>query len=184
MVEPRPVPMGPEYPYADSPAARMLKSGIQGQKANGVSLRTIAKKLEYRQATVLSHMANGRVGIPIERAADIARAVGLDEREFLNAVLAQRKPKARALFQSQEEEVFGLASELRVIADKPLDNLTDDQKAVIREAVSDPQPGRRWLTLAELATVALLRRLRPGFRSTGLGADDLKAIEESLSRHH
>src|SRR5690554_2445042 len=88
-----------DYPFQDTTAAKMLKSGLSQQKQEGRSLRTIAKSLSYSQATVLSHMANGRIRVPIERATEIARAIDIDERDFLAAVVAQRTDDAHRLLE-------------------------------------------------------------------------------------
>ena len=150
-------PPPPPFEYGETDAARMLRSGLNRQKANGISLRAVAKKLRYAQATVLSHMANGRVAVPIERATQIAREVELDEREFLAAVVAQRAPEAKNLLSQGYETAFGLVAEIAMIAGTPPDQLTDEQKAVIREVAGDASPRRRWLSLAELRAVTVIR---------------------------
>ena len=170
----------PPFHYGDTDAARMLRSGLNRQKANGVSLRAVAKKLRYAQATVLSHMANGRVAVPIERATQIARAVEIDEREFLAAAVAQRAPEAKNLLGQGYETAFGLVAEIAMIAGTPPDQLTDEQKAVIREVAGDASPRRRWLSLAELRAVTVIREAKPNFRLNGLSAADLNFIQAGL----
>ena len=173
-------PPPPPFEYGDTDAARMLRSGLNRQKANGISLRAVAKKLRYAQATVLSHMANGRVAVPIERATQIAREVELDEREFLAAVVAQRAPEAKDLLSQGYETSFGLVAEIAMIAGTSPDQLTDEQKAVIREVVGDASPRRRWLSLAELRAVTVIREAKPNFRLNGLSAADLNFIQAGL----
>ena len=173
-------PLRPPFEYGDTDAARLLRSGLNRQKANGVSLRTVAKKLRYAQAAVLSHMANGRVAVPIERATQIARAVEVDEREFLAAAVAQRAPEAKNLLGQGHEIAFGLVAEIAMIAGAPPDQLTDEQKAVIREVAGDASPRRRWLSLAELRAVTMIREAKPNFHLNGLSAADLNFIQAGL----
>ena len=173
-------PFRPAFEYEGTDAARMLRSGLNRQKANGISLRAIAKKLRYAQATVLSHMANGRVAVPIERATQIAREVELDEREFLAAVVAQRAPEAKYLLSEGYETAFGLVAEISMIAGAPPDQLTDEQKSVIREVAADANPRRRWLSIAELRAVTVIRDAKPNFRQNGLSAADLNFIHAGL----
>lgn len=174
------VPIGPDYPYYDTAAKLMLKSGIDFQKRQGTSLRTLAKNLGYRQATVLSHMANGRVGIPIERAVEIADAVGIDPASFLVAVVAQKAPEASMLLDANGGTRHSLANELSTIAGAGLDQLTEDKKHILREVAEAQDPGRRWLSTAELAAVALIRNLRPEFKSRGLSSSDMIRIDAAL----
>src|SRR5688572_16263254 len=82
-----------EHRWAETLAARMLASGLKvAALERGLSLRAIGGRLEYKQPVVLSHMATGRVPIPLDRALDIAREVGLPDKPFLEAVLQQRHP--------------------------------------------------------------------------------------------
>lgn len=172
-----------ERDYSDSRAAIMLRAGLDAaSKERRLSIRALGKILRYKQATVLSHMANGRVGIPVDRATEIARAVGLNEREFLLAVVAQRAPEAEKVLADEQGETFSLASEVELIAGVPLDQLSAEHKEVIRNVVADPQPARRWLSLAELQTVAVIRNVRPTFRSQGLPSADLAGIEALLEQ--
>jgi len=176
MEERRPRSPREEFSFADTAAARMLKDGLDRQKTKGVSLRSIAKRLHYAQATVLSHMANGRVGIPIERATEIAREVGLDQREFLAAAVAQRAPEAQVLLAGVPTGNFGLVAELAMVAGGSLDELSDEQKSVMREVAADPRPARRWLSIAELPAVNLIREARPHVRQHGLSSADMNLI--------
>ncbi|PHQ63437.1 MAG: hypothetical protein COC10_06175 [Sphingobium sp.] len=174
-----------DYPFAETAAARMLSDAIRLKQAEGVSLRKLAPMLGYKQATVLSHMANGRIPVPIAKATDIAVAVGLPQSEFLIAAMDQREPEAHTLLAAAPVD-FGLtpngfADELEEVAGRPLDALTTEQKEVIRKVVVDPSPARRWLSEAELPAVALLRRLRPGVEQNGLAPSDRALIADALS---
>lgn len=157
----------------------LLAGAIADRARERVSLRELGRRLEYKQPVVLSHMATGRVPIPIDRAIDIARVVGLPARRFLLAVLEQRHPGID--WSMLEESLGGFAAELETIAAKPLDELPSDAKHVLREAVTDPTPSRRWLTTAELPTVELIRHLRPSFGRDGLERTDLIAVRTSLN---
>ena len=156
----------------------LLAGAISDRARERVSLRELGRRLEYKQPVVLSHMATGRVPIPIDRAIDIARVVGIPARRFLLAVLEQRHPGID--WSMLEESPGGFAAELETIAAKPLDDLPTDTKGVLREAVIDPQPSRRWLTTAELPTVELIRSLRPSFGEEGLERADSIAVRDSL----
>jgi transcriptional regulator with XRE-family HTH domain len=172
---------GPAHPFAETRAAMMLKRGFDRQKDKGVSLRSVARTLNYAQATVLSHMANGRVAVPIERAAEIARAVGIDESEFLSAAVEQRAPEAARLLGGMPDgDPFNLATEVTMIAGKKLDELSDEQKSIIREVAADLHPGRRWLSIAEVPTVTLVRQCKPDFRNTGLTASEMRRVQAAL----
>jgi hypothetical protein len=165
-------------PHADSEAAMLLAGAIAERARERVSLRELGRRLEYRQPVVLSHMATGRVPIPIDRALDIAGVVGLSPKRFLHAVLEQRHPGID--WSLLTDSVSGTAAELETIAGKPLDELTAGAKAVLREVVIDPQPRRRWLSTAELPAVELLRELRPQLREQGLSAEDKVELRRSM----
>lgn len=173
------------FPYSDTRAAMMLSEGLRrASRDRGISLRSIGKSLGYKQATVLSHMANGRVAIPIERAADIARAVGLPPADLLAAAVEQRSPEAADLLPISRnlarEDDQGITFELRLIAGQEMDELNAGQKSVLREVVADGSASRRWLSVAELPVVLMLRRLRPDISRNGLSIQDREAIERAL----
>lgn len=177
------------YPYADTRAAMMLRNALdrQGRERN-LSMRALAKQLGYKQATVLSHMANGRVAIPLERASEIARAVALPASEFLAAAVAQRAPEAAELltidpYASAERDAThstGFITELTGFAGVPPEALNSEQMQVMREVALDPRPLRRWLTAAELPVMVQLRRIRPNISAESLSTRELAAIEAAL----
>lgn len=168
-----------QFPFAESRAAGMLREGIARQASVGRSLRSLGTKLGYKQATVLSHMAKGRVPIPLERARDIAAALEIAEPDFLGAVVEQRVPGASALL-SEGNPSFGLASDLTQIAGSGLDQLSPEQKSVMKEVAADPHPRRRWLAVAEIPYVNLVRSLRKGAQQEGLSEKDLARMREAL----
>lgn len=168
-----------DYPYASSRAAQMLAEGLRRASADrGLSVRQIGKRLGYSQAVVLSHWATGRAPIPIDRAVDIAREVGLPKKQFLFSVLEQRHQEVDWSLITSPGDEFVL--ELEGLAGTPLSALDPDQRQVMREVVCDPRPARRWLSPAEIPAVEMLRELRPLIRSEGLSPADKKALRQAL----
>jgi hypothetical protein len=172
--------------YKDSAAARLLSAGLaKAASERGLSQRALAKQMGYKQSVVLSHMALGRVPIPLERAAQFADLLLIDKREFITAVLAQRLPEIdwSELISSRpaSTETSDLASSLEAIAQGELDALSFGQKVVIREAATDRYAEERWLSVHEVPAMALLRSLRPNMASEGLSLEDREAITEVLT---
>ena len=169
---------------ADSHAARMLSAGLEiAWRERRLSARKIAELLNYKQSVVLSHMASGRVPIPIDRAEQIADVLHLDREEFLKAILRQRHPEVDWRFiegQAEGASSEGLAHELSVSMGKPLGELSMEQRAVMREVAADPQPRRRWLSVHELIAVETIREARPSISSEGMPPSDLQAIRKAL----
>ncbi|WP_156906373.1 helix-turn-helix domain-containing protein [Novosphingobium acidiphilum] len=169
--------------FAATRAAGMLREAIPQQT---MSLRSIAKKLNYKQATVLSQMAKGRIQIPLERATEIARVMGIDPGEFLLAAIEQRTEDAHLINNSDfsDGRKGGFQMNLMMIAGiesgRGLDDLTEVQKRIIREVVAEAQPERRWLSVAELPAMIHLRRLRPRIAHQGLNDHDMAAIKDAL----
>lgn len=169
-----------DYPFGESRAAEMLRHAFErAQAERGLSIRSIGKLLGYKQATVLSHMANGRVAVPLERATEIARAVELAPADFLLAALEQRNSEAAGLMSGSHElsrQPHDFAFEMRAIAGVDIDQLSVEQKAVLREVVNEPHPGRRWVTLAELPTILALREAWPDVSERGLPRSVLSEV--------
>ena len=167
---------------AESHAARMLNEGLaRASQLRGLSQRKIAALLGYKQAVVLSHMASGRVPIPIDRAEDIAEVLEIDPAKFLQAVVHQRHPSVSwSLLGSQSESGDPIVNELAVSLGKPVSELSQEQRSVMREVAADPRPRRRWLTVHELTAVSALREVRPTMGSEGLSALELEAIRDAL----
>ena len=164
-----------DFPYASTPAAQMLSEGLRTASAErGLSLRQIGKNLNYSQAVVLSHMANGRVPIPLDRAVDIAREVGLPAKRFLEAVLRQRHPQVEWGLLTTAGDEFAL--ELEKLAGKPLSALSAQHRRILREAVRDPKPESRWLTISELPAIDLIRRLFPNVGTEGISSSDRELL--------
>lgn len=168
--------------YRDTEAARMFSAGLRRTAAEqGISQREIAKSLGYKQSVVLSHMALGRVPIPIERAAQFAEHLHLDARTFLAAVLKQRYPEIDWKTSLREDETelraTHLAQSIEAIACRPIDQLAPEQMRVMREVAADPHAERRWLSVHEVQAIDLLRRLLPKIASDGLSREDQNLIE-------
>ena len=173
-----------EHPFAESAAARMLADAIRRKQAAGFSLRRLAPTLGYKQSTVLSHMANGRIPIPMARAKEIAAVMGISQSEFLIAVMEQREPEASTMLMAGPIDLArspqSFAEELEEIAGRRLDDLTSEQKDVMRKVAVDPSPARRWLAEAEIPTVQLLRRLRPDDEHAPIDSADRDLIAAVL----
>jgi hypothetical protein len=166
----------------------MLRDGLErASRERRLSVRALAKKLAYKQATVLSHMANGRVAVPLERASGIARELDLPEAEFLVAAVEQRAPQAADLLrkntpiQSTESVGSGFITQLAEIVGTLLEHLNEEQKQVVREVVLEPRPRRRWLSTAELPAVLVLRQARPEMTKDGLPSIELERLLRALS---
>lgn len=161
----------------------MLEGAMKAAQAAGRSQSEVAKDLKYKTSVVLSHMTAGRVPIPIDRAKDIAKALGLDPNNFLLAVLEQRFPDVdfTTLFNisySSEKTVRQLES----IAGCSLDELPANTRAVLEEVVAARNPRRRWLAPVELPNIELVRNLRPDSPFSGLTDEDRRSIEKALRR--
>lgn len=177
------------YPYKNTRAAIVLSRAIDA-KSPGTSLREMAGLLGYRSAVVLSHMRTGRLPIPVDRARDIAEMVGLNEQEFLMAVLEQRYPRidfTSALDtrkRAREAETkcdTGLAAELATLSGRSLDDLEPECVGVLREVVSDRHPRRRWLSVAEAGLIDVVRTARPDLARDGLTAGQAAALAKALN---
>ncbi len=158
------------YPYAGSRAAKMLSDRLATAAAERwMSTRKLAKLLEIKQPSVISHLANGRLPIPVERAVPLALALQMDAAAFLAAVMEQRFPSvdlgllaARSDTRPQGPELDWLHQLSGIRAEQ----LTSEQARVIGEAARDLRPSERWIEPAE---VPYVRRLRELTRKDELG---------------
>lgn len=168
------------YQWANTEAARMLLSGLERAKEQrGLSVRQLAKQLNYKQAVVLSHMANGRAPIPIDRAEEIAQLLEMSPQKFLRAVIEQRHPEVNWRLISKPSDSpddDGLASELELILDAPLSKLSAEQRRVLREVAAEQRPSRRWLTVHELPFAERWRA-----HQGDLGRQSQSEVDEILS---
>jgi hypothetical protein len=160
-----------KYPHAETAAAKMLAQGLRTAAAERkLSLREIGRRLGYSQPVVLSHMATGRVPIPIDRAVEIAEAVGISPDAFLEAVLEQRHPSIG--WRMAKGRSDPLCDELTSLAGTALSSLPKGRQQVLRDAVDSADAEERWLSKAELPVVRLLRELFPHMKEGGLTAGD------------
>lgn len=179
-----------DYPMVNTKACQMLKAAVEkAQDTKGWSQRYISDKLGYKNSVVLSHMVTGRIQISIDRAMDFSRVLSIPPGEFLLAVLEQRHPEIdfRKLFQIDStgksamkvkaNEPSALLNELESIAGMPVDQLPMPTIKVLRAAVADAAPQRRWLEPHEMSIVDLIRKNRPD----GLSADERRALESMIA---
>jgi transcriptional regulator with XRE-family HTH domain len=162
-----------EHRYANTEAAKMLANGLRSARdERGLSLREIGRRLGYKQAVVLSHMANGRVAVPTDRAPEIARQVGIAPEQFLKAVLLQHHPDVdwELIIGGPHEQLLG----------KPLSTLSPGHKRVLQEVVEDRWPEERWLSIREVAVVRLLRELFPQLHTDGLSAAERSTLQSCV----
>ena len=177
------IPVGDQYPNAESEAAVCLRRALDRLKREEKrSLRSVARELGYKQPVTISHMANGRMLIPVERAHDIALVAGIDPEYFQKIVLKQRYPNVEFNFQQEQRTMFQLSSDvssaLGEFEDGQMPSLS--QSRVIREVLRDERAAERWLSPHELLTVQIIRRLRNNFTAEGLSAPDLELLRYIL----
>jgi transcriptional regulator with XRE-family HTH domain len=164
-----------QHRYANTAAATILADGLRSAaQERGLSLREIGRRLGYRQPVVLSHMASGRVPVPIDRATDIAQQVGISPDHFLEAVLSQHHPEVEWGLITGKPGHF--LQGLEKAAGKPLVALSAGHHRILREVVKDTKPEERWLSMPEIAAVRLLRELFPRMPTSGLSEDDRDAL--------
>lgn len=169
-----------DFPFRGTEAADLLAAALASAKAQGTSLRSVGRVLGYKQPVVLSHMASGRVAIPIERAADLARALEIDQREFVLAVLEQRYPGLPwgDLLITPAGRVV---RRIEIASGRALDDCNEEQVAVMMEAAAEPRPRRRWLAVPEIEVIAAIRSACPEVQAKGLERADLDGVEALLS---
>lgn len=172
------------FQWAETAAAKMLHHGLErARDQRGLSIRQLAKSLDYKQAVVLSHMATGRAPIPIDRAEEIAAALEIDQSRFLRAVLAQRHPEVNWELVTDKAQPTGadsLAAQLEIILNAPLSDLTSEQRRVMREVAADRSPGRRWLSVHELPMMEAMRDRPSSAQVDELSDEEIDAILASL----
>ena len=171
-----------DRPYGSSRAAQILARAIEDlHRREKVSQRQLAKRLGYKQSVLLSHWANGRVPIPIERVAELAEALILDERQFLLAVLSQRHPTFNwDILEDEHTPAFHFVRELEQIAGMPVEDFEAGQKMVMRQAAADGRADLRWLAIHEMPVAALLRKVMPILDQDVIAQMDMHAIEAAI----
>ena len=166
------------YPFRDTAAADMLSRALSKYSEQpGRSIRKLGALLGYKQAAILSHMATGRVPIPLDRAAELAQALEMPEGRFVSEVLRQRHPEAYAALARATPEDRHL---LVVDADADASGLSPVQARIIREVGRDARPQERWMSVPELEVMELIRTTCPHVSTEGLTRDELNAISIGL----
>lgn len=171
---------GNPHPFADTRASTMLSSALRAHMVReAISMRQVARNLGM-SAAVLSHMANGRVPIPVDHAITLADAFGIPRSAMVAAVLQQRFPDAikeinlSAAVDGSDSQI----QRLQFVLGKPLEDLTLEQQEVVREVVDSSSPQTRWLKVSEVPAVRLIRELRP----EGISVQDYEAIRAVLQK--
>ena len=171
------------FPHVDTDAALALQSALGRAKTQKkMSLRAIAKTLNYKQAAVLSHMASGRIPIPVERAEEIAIALDINPSAFMKMVLKQRYPNMSLAVEQHVFDHHALLSGLDTSLPPGLNNATPSQMRIIREVLRDDHASERWLSPHEVFFVSEIRKLRPDIIADGLSSDDLQQVRLALGR--
>lgn len=172
--------IGPIPEFVDSIARNVLQNALRrARKERGVTLKDIATRLGIRQATVISHMATGRIGIPVDRAPEIAKILEIDPVWFTKLVLKQRHRTAMNAIGIDklipDDRDYDSTSLAITIAEH-----SADHARVMSEVARDIAPGERWLSVSELELMQLIRRLRPEVSTSGLSTEDMNAIQEAI----
>lgn len=177
---PRAAPETP-FPFADTEASMLFRALLdQYVHRNNSSLRKLAAELGYKQSTVLSHMASGRVPIPIERAAEFADHLNVPRATFLPAVLKQRHPdvlEAVAATVGEPYQQHHLSSSVGIQNSK----MTKSQQRIVQEMLRDSYPEERWLTPAEVPLINFLRNATPEIFEHDLSAAQRRALKDAIS---
>lgn len=156
-----------DFPHADSDAAKMLSEGLKRASIErGDTIRKLGAKLGFKQPVALSHMASGRMPIPVDRAPALADTIGIEKSAFVRAVLRQRHPTV-----DWESLIDGHS-----VPGPPYDSLPEERQSIIQEVINDRWPRERWLTTRELPIVLALRRRFPHFQKEGLRKEDLDQL--------
>jgi transcriptional regulator with XRE-family HTH domain len=156
----------------------MLSAAISQLQRRGSSQASVARGLGY-SSVALSHLATGRAQVPVERAGEIAKAVGLNEAAFTLAVLTQRFPSLdiEAMVAEARDPITrempprSLIYELEALANKRLEELPEAKMKILREVVRDPSPQDRWVELDHLWTLIFTRDLSQRLKRSLTRAD-------------
>jgi hypothetical protein len=127
----------------------------------------------------LSHMATGRVGIPIDTALRLASALDIDPAEFVAAVFQQRHPEAAQKIDLQAAVTKGDTTGQRwsFMAHASDDALSPDHVDVLQQVSDSRQPKARWASLPEAQLLQLVRRRWPD----GITNADIAKIEKAIN---
>jgi len=174
-----------DMPLAHTAATKMLAAGLERvRNEHGLTQREVALQLGYKSSVSLSHMALGRVPIPIEKAIGLADKLQLDRDKFLIAVLEQRYPEINfaELLGVRLVSAGKIATRLELLAGHDLDDLSTETVSVLEDVVVAAHPRRRWLSYDDLALMELLRRKFSQLKDRSLGERELLQLEQCLAR--
>lgn len=153
-------------PYAGTRAAEMLREALvryTSQHRGG--LRALAATFDMKQATVLSHMATGRIGIPLDRVEQFAEVLEMNVEEFSLAVIEQREPAMLGLLsrlyghvgnRAQSGELASLIDEMRSTVD-----LSSRQMEDIRDILRHRGTPARLVTGRASELISAIRSAQP-----------------------
>lgn len=153
-------------PYAGTRAAEMLKEALArytSQHKGG--LRALAGEFGMKQATVLSHMATGRIGIPLDRVQQFAEFLDLNVEAFSLAVIEQREPAMLSLLHSvysvgpEEVDPPARANLIREI--RAAEELSSGQISLMRDIIKDPEMSVRVVTGRYRELISKIKEVRP-----------------------
>jgi hypothetical protein len=174
---------GSNYPLAHTDATKLLADALaRTQQHTGKTQRELSQELGYKSSVVLSHMASGRVPIPLDKTLIIAQVLNLDHSRLLLATLKQRFPDVpfETLLGIKVQPTSDLERELVAIAGTGLDDLDDSKKAVMREVAAAARPESRWLSTSEIPVVATIRTFYPAVLRRGLTTAEQNSLLTAL----
>lgn len=157
-----------DFPFSASRASQMLREALTNYTAaHKGGLRALSDRLEMRPATLFSHMGNGRMAIPLDRADQLATVLGIDRAAFCLAVLEQRAPSAYHAI-DDATGVGSLGSCIPATARQALKILgasSANGEALIelmRRGASVTAPLEHWVEGEELELIVAARRVISG----------------------
>jgi hypothetical protein len=144
----------------------MLKEALTRYTSkNKGGLRALAKLVKFNQSTVFSHMATGRIGIPLERAEQFAALLDMNAVDFTLAVLEQREPGVHALLAGAFDFEAGgaVSAEAGAIIAmvRRAQGLSADHVALIGDILREDVPVGRWAIGRNAELLGVIRAARP-----------------------
>ena len=128
---------------AFSPTADMLAKAID---ASNLTQREIADRAGFQHANIISMLKSGETRVPLYRIPALARTLGMDERLFLMAAIAEYHPGVHEVL----VDVLGLP-----LSDAELGIVTMFRMASMRGEIEIEGPFKQALEgLLELAVMA------------------------------
>lgn len=149
-----------QYPLQETIATRLVAAAVQRlQREQGLSQRDLALQLGYKTSVMLSHVALGRVPVPLDRVADLAKVLEIDLATLLVAVLEQRHPEIdfRSIMNIRAAPASPFLAKLEAIAGCPIDEFDSGRKTILEEVAAAANPRRRWLTIGEMEVFGIVR---------------------------